>query len=436
MEKAHVVEAIAMPVGAGYNLTEEGPKAVSVDRRTFTAGGFSALVCGYAQVQQGRTAPARSPVVAGYVAPWKARAGGPDITTIPARELTHLMYAFGSVSAEGLAGLADRCLDAGACDGTSTASPFGGNFAQLAGLKRTSPELRILISLGGWSGSKYFSAAAATPVSRARFAHSVIEAFLRPYPGLFDGVDVDWEYPVSGGRPDNLARLDDRTNFTLLIAELRRKLDEFSAQERRELELTIAVSAAPDKIVNLEAAALARLVDRIHLMAYDYHAGSAFAGFNAPLFATAGDPDPDLNVDASVNALIRAGVPPGRITLGAAFYGRAVADVPQENGGLFQKGATVSGEWGGSDGIDYRDLVARRPQERGFRRYWSEEAQVPWLYDAERRIWISYDDPLSIARKARYARERALAGIMIWDLLADDGSLLAALRVPSGRSSE
>lgn len=376
-------------------------------------------------------------MVAGYVTPWKARTGGPNIKTIPARELTHLMYAFGTVSAEGLAGPADRCLDAGACDGTAPSTPFGGNFAQLAELKRSSPQLRILISLGGWSGSKYFSTAAATPMSRARFAQSVIEAFFRPYPGLFDGVDVDWEFPVSGGPPGNLARLEDRTNFTRLVAELRRRLTEFSALERRELELTIAVSAVPNKIVNLEAAALASLVDRIHLMAYDYHAGSSFAGFNAPLFACAGDPNPDLNVDASVNALIRAGVPPGKVALGIAFYGRAVADVPQENGGLLQKGTMASEEWGGSDGIDYRDLVVRRPEEKGFRRYWSDEAQVPWLYDAERRIWISYDDPRSIARKTMYARAHGLAGIMIWDLFADDGSLLlAALRILPARRSE
>lgn len=376
-------------------------------------------------------------MVAGYVTPWKARTGGPNIKTIPARELTHLMYAFGTVSAEGLAGLADRCLDAGACDRTAPSTPFGGNFAQLAELKRSSPQLRILISLGGWSGSKYFSTAAATPMSRARFAQSVIEAFFRPYPSLFDGVDVDWEFPVSGGPPGNLARLEDRTNFTRLVAELRRRLAEFSALERRELELTIALSAVPNRIVNLEAAALASLVDRIHLMAYDYHAGSSFAGFNAPLFACAGDPNPDLNVDASVNALIRAGVSPGKVALGVAFYGRAVADVPQENGGLLQKGTMASEEWGGSDGIDYRDLVVRRPEEKGFRRYWSDEAQVPWLYDAERRIWISYDDPLSIARKTMYARAHGLAGIMIWDLFADDGSLLlAALRILPARRSE
>ncbi len=346
------------------------------------------------------------------------------------------MYAFGTVSAEGLAELADRCVDAGVCNGTAASRPLGGNFAQLAELKRINPQLRILISFGGWNGSKYFSAAAATALSRTRFAQSVIEVFFRPYPGLFDGVDVDWEFPVSGGAPGNLARPEDRTNFTLLITELRGKLAELSAVEHRELELTIAVSAAPDKIVNLEAAALAPLVDRINLMAYDYHAGSALAAFNAPLFASAGDPNPDLNVDSSVNALIRAGAPPAKVTLGVAFYGRAIAGVPPENGGLFQKGATASGEWGGGDGIDYRDLVARRPQQHGFHRYWSDEGQVPWLCNAEQRIWISYDDPFSIARKASYARNRVLAGIMIWDLFADDGSLLAALRtgtLPSRR---
>lgn len=69
--------------------------------------------------------------------------------------------------------------------------------------------------------------------------------------------------------------------------------------------------------------------------------------------------------------------------------------------------------------------------------YWSGEAQVPWLYDAERRIWISYDDPLSIARKTMYARAHGLAGIMIWDPFADDGSLLlAALRILPARRSE
>jgi chitinase len=409
---------------------------VAVDRRTFAASALAALGCGHPLMRQARGAPASRPVVAGYLASWKARTNGPRISDIPARELTHLMYAFGAVSAEGMAELTEPCLDAGVCDGAAPSGGPGGNFAQLAELKRSSPQLRVLIALGGWSGSKYFSAAAATPAARARFARSVRDVFFLPYPDLFDGVDVDWEYPVAGGQPGNIERPEDRRNFTLLIEELRRNLAELSAVERRELELTIAISADADKIANLEAAALAGRVDRINLMAYDYHAGSAVAAFNAPLFACADDPNPGLNIDASLKALMRAGVPPGKVALGVPFYGRAVADVPQEKAGLFQRGATPSEEWGGSDGIDYRDLVTRRPEQHGFRRYWSDEAQVPWLYDPERRIWISYDDPLSMTRKAMYARTHGMAGIMIWDLLADNGSLLAALRGSSVRTPD
>ena len=411
--------------------------AVVIDRRSFAVASLATLVCTGACIRRGRTAPASGEVVAGYVASWKAGRDGQRIKDLPAHKLTHLLYAFGVVSAEGVAELADPCVDTGVCDGGNAAADVsGGNFAELAELKGSSSQLRVLISLGGWSGSKYFSVAAATPVSRTRFAQSVIDTFFRPYPGLFDGVDIDWEFPVSGGRPGNIERPEDRTNFTLLIAELRRRLADLSVLAGRNLELTVAVSADSDKIANVEAAALARQVERFNLMAYDYYAGSTVAGFNAPLFACARDPNPKLNVDASVKALVRAGVPPAKIALGVPFYGRAVADVPQQSGGLFQKGSMPAGEWGGDDGIDYRDLVARRPEEHGFYRYWNEEAQVPWLYDSARRIWISYDDPVSIARKSMYVRAHGLAGIMIWDLLADDGSLLAALPNSPERRSE
>lgn len=389
-----------------------------------------ALACGHLQVREAAQASpnSRSRLVVGYLASWKVRPDGLRIADIPARELTHIFYAFGAVSAAGLAELADPCADIGVCDGAGPSDSFGGNFAEIAKLKRSNPQLRVLISLGGWTGSKYFSVAAATADARRRFAQSVLDVFFRPYPGLFDGVDIDWEYPVAGGQPDNVNQPADRKNFTLLIAELRRRLAEPSSADGRRFELTIAISADAEKMRNLELAALARETDWMNLMAYDYYTGSDIAGFNASLFASTGDPDRDFNVDASVKAAIRAGVPPEKLVLGVPFYGRAVADVPPKNNGLFQRGSsTASRNWGGTDGIDYRELVARRPQEHGFQRYWNSEAQVPWLYNPDRRIWISYDDPDSIARKASYAAGHGLAGVMIWDLLADDGSLLAAI---------
>ncbi len=161
-----------------------------------------------------------SDVVAAYFASWKK----PRPDDSAARQLSHLFYAFGAVSSKGLAQLADPCTDAGLCGGDS-ASFGSANFAALGSLKRRNPRLRVLISLGGWNGSEYFSDAAATPQSREAFAQSIIDVFFRPYPGLFDGVDIDWEYPVAGGMDGNRHRPSDRENFVALMAKIRNKLE-------------------------------------------------------------------------------------------------------------------------------------------------------------------------------------------------------------------
>src|SRR5690606_36273364 len=132
------------------------------------------------------------------------------IASIDAARLTNIFYAFGSVTEEGLAALLDPCLDAGVCpDSVVRRGPEGGNFAQLLELKRRHPHLKVLISLGGWGGSRWFSDAAATEDARRRLVTSTIDVFLRAYPGLFDGIDVDWEFPVSGGMPENRYRPED-----------------------------------------------------------------------------------------------------------------------------------------------------------------------------------------------------------------------------------
>jgi chitinase len=163
-------------------------------------------------------------------------------------------------------------------------------------------------------------------------------------------------------------------------------------------------------------------------MSYDYHAGATHTGFNAPLFAAAKTPTPDMNVDASTRMVLAAGVPPHRLGLGLPFYGRADGDVPAENDGLFQPaGADTPASWDGADGIDYRDLVARRPTRHGFVLRRDPDARVPWLYNPHNGIWISYDDPASIEAKCDYVRSHGLAGVMIWHVGADDGSLLRSV---------
>lgn len=360
-------------------------------------------------------------VIAGYVASWNEL----RIKNLPAAQLSHVLYAFGTVSSDGLARLADPCLDVGICADRRTPFNPGGNFSQLALLKQSNPRLRILISLGGWNGSKYFSDAAATEQSRKRFADSILDAFFRSYPGLFDGIDVDWEYPVADGAEDNEYRPQDGENFIALMTEIRRQLAALSAADKRHYELTMAVSADPETAGHIPLMKLIGIVDWIGVMTYDY--STNIVGFNAPLFAPEGAPSGNANIDASIQYFLKLGVPSTKLVLGIPFYGRAYSDVSDPGSGRLHSGRPVAA-WGGADGITYKDMSLRRPEEHGFDRHWDKKAQVPWLYNHQQRIWISYDDRDSVARKAAYAQLHNLAGVMIWEISGDDGSLLPAVK--------
>jgi chitinase len=396
---------------------------------TLIGGAFAIIVSFAGDVWQARTeaqtmskAQATTSIIAGYIASWKKLSP----VSLPVKRLSHLLYAFGNLSATGMAQLADPCIDAGRCGDNSDLTKLGGNFARLADLKRNNPHLRILVSLGGWTGSKYFSDAAASKQNRERLSQSIIDVFFRPFPGLFDGIDIDWEYPVAGGAEGNHHRPEDRENFVALLAEIRGKLDALSALDGHPYELTIAVSADPATAAQLNLKGLAESVNWIGVMAYDYNAGTTVTGFNAPLYAAEAMPSDDNNVDRSIRYFLKTGVPPQKLVLGVPFYGRAYRDVADDGNGHVHRGHPAD-EWGGEDGIDYKDILSRRPQNLGFERHWDDKAKVPWLYNRNQRIWISYDDQESIAHKAAYARTHGLAGVMIWELSGDDGTLLPSV---------
>ena len=125
---------------------------------------------------------------------------------IPAAKLTHLNYAF--------AGLVDGEIVLGHPEFDEDL------FARLRELKQQYPQLKTLISVGGWAGSKNFSDAALSDESRARFADSGV-AFIRRHG--FDGIDIDWEFPVGGGMAGNVVRPEDKVNYTLLLRALRER---------------------------------------------------------------------------------------------------------------------------------------------------------------------------------------------------------------------
>ena len=369
------------------------------------------------------TPASERPRVVAYLASWGVRSKGTRIAELPGDRLTHVIYAFANLGPDGTVALEDPCLDAGRCGGTASAT--GGNFGQLRALKDRHPHLKVLVAIGGWTRSVNFSDAALTPESRQRFAQSSIDLFVRGWPGLFDGFDIDWEYPVFGGARENVTRPEDRQNFTLLLAELRRQLDAEGARDGRRYLLTAATAAGGRLIASLELDRVTPLLDWFNVMTYDYHAGSAIAHFNAPLHAATNDPTPFYNVDSTVALYRRGGVPSEKIVLGVPFYGRAYGGVHGANGGLFQTATPPPREW--ATGLDYRQIAARNLTAQGFARFWHAEAKVPWLHNDSLGVFISYDDAESIALKADYVRERGLAGVMIWEIGGDDGTLLGVI---------
>ena len=365
--------------------------------------------------------------VVGYLASWGVRSKGASISSLPARHLTHIFYAFAEVAKDGSVTLADRCLDVGACGKDAPLpSRLGGNFAELKRLKARYPHLKLTISVGGWGGSARFSDAALTDDARRKFTSSAIDVFIRRWPGLFDGIDIDWEFPVEGGLKGNVERPDDRQNFTLLLAELRRELDEQEVKDKRHYELTIAASARPSEIANLEVDKIVALLDFVNVMTYDYHTGGKIAHFNAPLYAAPNDPTPDLTIDSTMRVFRNAGVPPEKLLVGIPFFSRAYGGVANVNGGFLQPAPNPPKDWRESDG-DWRRIAATRLHDPHYTRHWESAAKVPWLYNATDGNWISYDDPESVRAKMDFVRGQGFGGVVIWELGGDDGRLMAAI---------
>jgi len=365
--------------------------------------------------------------VVGYLASWAVRNKDVLIANLPARDLTHIFYAFADIAPDGSVTLGNRCIDTGACQ---RAAPVpvraGGNFGDLLRLKRRHPRLKLTISIGGWGGSARFSDAALTDSSRRRFASSAIDLFIRRWPGLFDGVDIDWEFPVQGGLKGNVERPVDRQNFTLLLAELRRELDAQGSKDKRHYELSIAASARPSEIANIELDRIVPLLDFVNVMTYDYHTGGSIAHFNAPLFAAANDPTPELTADASIHAFRAGGVPADKLLVGIPFFARVYGQVPNVNAGLFQKSGGAPKVWADADG-NWRRLARKQLRDPRYTRHWESSAQVPWIYDSRSGTWITYDDPEAVRAKVNYVRQNGLGGVVIWELAADDGRLMRAI---------
>ena len=290
------------------------------------------------------------------------------------------------------------------------------NFSVLKALRGANPQLTVLISVGGWLWSTNFSDMALTPESREVFEDSVVQ-FLTRYD--LDGLDIDWEYPGMPGAGHPF-RAEDKQNFTALLRELRERFDAKTRKTGRKWYLTVAMGSSDEVIANTEMEKVQKYVDTVNLMSYDfYEPGSeSITGNHSPLFTDPADPK-KVSSDASVRAFEKAGVPSEKILLGVPFYGHEWGEVGEQNHGLFQPGKAVPGAFAPFKVIDGKELGP------GFTRYWDEKAQVPYLYNAEKRIFISYEDPESLKAKCNYVLKQRLGGVMFWEYFGDSqGKLL------------
>ena len=324
--------------------------------------------------------------IVGYVT------GRSEIWRIDPKKLTHINLAFAAVSESGDVVLPNQS---------------GERLAQLQALKTRNPALKIIVSVGGW-GADHFSDAALNDESRDRFAKSVVTLIKR---FELDGIDLDWEYPGQPG-PGIKYREEDKHNFTLLLKTIRQQLDHLSDQRHRggadRYTLTIA-TADHEYFDHTEMNKLYVYVDWCNIMAYDfYNSLTTSAGHHAGLYRAATAPANSRWAEASVRQHLAAGIPPGKLVLGVAFYARAFSGI-EKDPPVNQPYAKYSGDY------SYSRLVADFINKNGFERRWDDVAQAPYLWNPTIREMISYDDPQSLSAKIKFINQYHLGGVMYWE---------------------
>jgi chitinase len=304
----------------------------------------------------------------------------------PTEKLTHIIYSF--LHLKGALFAFDNPKDKA-------------TVAALVALKAKNPQLKVMLSLGGWTGCETCSQVFSTEQGRADFAASVKDVLTATHT---DGIDLDWEYPAIAGPPGHRFAPEDRHNFTLLVQALRTTLG-------NGYEISFAAGGYPEYLKNsIEWKVVMPLVNRVNLMSYDLVNGySTTTGHHTPLYST---PKQIPSVDNGVRFLDSIGVAPSKVVIGAAFYARVFSGVLPTNKGLNQACKF-------KQAFDYKYFADSLSAARGFTAYWDDVAQAPYAYSPTRQEFASFDDEKSIRLKTRYVRDKHLGGIMFWELMGD-----------------
>jgi chitinase len=413
---------------------------------------------------------AQQKVLGGYFEEWSIYYAGYNIANLQqngvANDLTHLIYAFGNVTATPTPActFADTWADyqdpyLPSVSGAAYTGPLYGNFAAIQQLKQLHPNLKVLMSLGGASATNTaaFVTAASTAAGRQALAASCINIFIQgniaegiSAPGLFDGFNIDWEFPTA----------TDTQNFTALLAEFRSQLNALSASTGKQYVLSFDGPAGAQNYVNINLKTAAKQVDFITIDGYNYSgswdtqtndASSLFDDKQDPLYGQ------NLDIDATVNAYLAAGVPPHKYTMGLPLYGAGWTGVPNVDHGLYQNSmgpspvplangtglcTDLSGNTPGCDPLltpglaTYGTLV--NLQSNGYSLYYDPLRVAVSLYDSNPGTFYTFDNPSSAFLKMLYIDFKVpggLGGAYVWALKDDDsnGTMVKTMALGLGR---
>lgn len=417
--------------------------------RAALAGFLALAMFGFPLSAQSRSS---GKILGGYFEEWSIYYAGYNIANLQqngvASKLTHLIYAFANVSTTPACAIADTWADyqspyLPSVSGAPYAGPLYGNFAAIQQLEQLHPELHVVISIGGASATNTaaFSAAASTEAGRQALAASCIDLFINgniapgvSASGLFDGINIDWEFPTAS----------DTQNFTALLREFRNQLNQLSTTTGKKYNLSFDGPAGAQNYVNIDLAAAASQVDFITIDGYNY-AGSWDTQTNdaSSLFDSRQDPafGQGLDIDSTVNAYLKAGVPPSKYTMGLPLYGAGWTGVPKLNYGLYQNSTgpspvplangkglctDLSGNTPGCDPLLTPGLATYATltnlMANGYGLHFDAQRAAVSLFDPALGTFYTFDNPLTAALKMIYVDAKGLGGAYVWAVKDDDAN--------------
>ncbi|WP_078900410.1 glycosyl hydrolase family 18 protein [Streptomyces sp. SBT349] len=396
---------------------------------------LTGLVALNGSAQASSPEPARAPAAAqagdvnlGYFAEWGVYDRGYHVKNIvtsgTAEDLTHINYSFGNVQngectlGDSYAAYERTYTAAESVSGTADTwdQPLRGNFNQLLQLKELYPDLQVVWSFGGWSWSGGFGQAMQDP---QRFAQSCYDLVNDPrWAGVFDGIDLDWEYP-------NACGLSCDTSGPQVFGDMMGAFRDVFGDQLVTAAITADASDG-GKIDAADYAAGAAHADHIAVMTYDFFGAFAPTGPTAPhspLTSYDGLPQEGFTSEAAIDKLIAQGVPAEKLLLGIGFYGRGWAGVTQSAPGGTATGAAPGRYEAGIE--DYDVLSARCPVT-------GTVGGTAYAHCGDQ--WWSYDTPQTISGKMAWANQRGLGGAFFWELSGDtaDGQLVNAISAGLG----